>query len=287
MKAKVIACANMKGGVGKSTVALSLAEGTSYLGAGKMRVLVLDLDLQMNASTTLVADSEGAEPWYHKKTIEDYLRAKHNNARIPAMSLIHEIDDSLHLLSGKLTLVNFERQLLGQRGPMTHVRNDVSSWLKELLLELEPNFDLIVVDTPPGLSILAECAMQLSDFVVIPTVPNRLSAEGLSTFAKYITDELKLTDVGAKSAVLINMQPGTVSKNGEEWVKQIKEEAGQPSFPYRLFDTPYSLANAFRTATDIDRPGSFQKIWGTAGDQVLVATRQLWSFIGAPLHGRV
>jgi cellulose biosynthesis protein BcsQ len=94
---KVIACANTKGGVGKTTVALSLAECSAHLGR---RTLVIDLDLQINASTTLVGDT--ATPWKIGNTVEDYFRARQRKEPTAPMSLITPIDTNLDLLSGKL-----------------------------------------------------------------------------------------------------------------------------------------------------------------------------------------
>ena len=283
MNAKVVACANMKGGVGKSTVALSLAEGTSHLG---LRVLVIDTDLQLNASTILVRDLDGAEPWRQGKTVEDYLRQREAGHSPHAMSLVHHVDDRVHLLSAKLSLVNFERSLLSRRGPMTMVRNDISAWFGDLLSEVREHYELIIIDTPPGLSILAECALQLANLVVIPTVPNRLSSAGIETYAKYINDELGLVEVGTKSTVLINMKPPTATRSSERWIRQLEDEAGAESFPYKLFPTHYIMRDGYRTGTEVERPDSFPRIWGTVANPILAATRELWSFLDAPLHER-
>ncbi|MDX2259548.1 MAG: AAA family ATPase [Hyphomicrobiaceae bacterium] len=286
MNAKVVACANMKGGVGKSTVALSFAEGTAHLGQGRLRVLVIDTDLQLNASTILVRDLDGGEPWRQGKTVEDYLRQRAAGQCPKAMSLVHYVDENVQLLSAKLTLVNFERSLLSRDRPTTMVRNDISAWFGECLSQLREHYQLIIVDTPPGLSLLAECALQLADLVVIPTVPNRLSSAGIETYAKYITDELGLVDVGTKSTVLINMKPTPATRTSEKWIEQIKAEAGADSFPYKLFDTQYGMRDGYRRGTEIERPANFQRAWGTVADPILAATRELWSFLDAPLHQR-
>ncbi len=284
MTAKIVACANMKGGVGKSTVALSLAEGTAYLGKGRLRVIVIDIDLQQNASTTLVGDLDGAEPWHQGKSIQHYLEARHRGERPSAMSMVHRVTDHLDLLSGKLTLANFERGLLSKGVPAAILRNDLSAWLKSLLEELSGYYDLVVLDTPPGLSLLAECAIQLSDLLVIPTVPNRLSAEGMHTYGIYITKIMKLPGIGEKSFVLVNMKPPNPNNNNtRRWIEKLHKYKGDVDFPYRLFATEYPLTNAFRKAMEIERTDSFNSIWGDGADHTLAATRELWRFLGSPL----
>ena len=172
MTASVTACANMKGGVGKTTVATSLAEGSARLGRS---VLVIDLDLQINASMTLVSERDGDEPWHRDRTVEDYLRARWRGDRPSGMSLVEQIDERLHLLSGRLSLVLFERELLTQNTAIFTVANHIGTWLRDLLAELRGYFDLIIIDTPPGLSILAECAIREADLIVVPQAPDRLS----------------------------------------------------------------------------------------------------------------
>jgi cellulose biosynthesis protein BcsQ len=271
----------MKGGVGKTTVAVSLAEGSGYLGR---KVLVIDLDLQMNASMTLICDRDGDEPWRRDRTVEDFFRARSRGDRRNAMSLVEQIDEHLHILSGKLSLVLFERELLTQNAAVFTVANHVGAWLRELLSELRGYYDLVVLDTPPGLSILAECAIREADLIVVPQAPDRLSTQGIEVYANYLTRHLGLQNVGQKTLVFINMQPSPVTNVARTNLRRIREMAGNAEFPYRLFDAHYPIRNAFRDAMGRDRPSSFENLWTDATDHVLAATRELWTFLDRPLE---
>lgn len=269
----------MKGGVGKTTVAVSFAEGSAHLGR---RVLVIDLDLQINASMTLVSDLDGNEPWRRDRTVEDYLRSRRRGEPARAMPLIHQVDERLHLLSGRLSLVLFERELLTQESAMFLVANNIGAWLKDLLTEVRGVFDLIIIDTPPGLSILAECAIREADLVVVPQAPDRLSTQGIEVYATYLTRHLGLQNVGQKTAVFVNMQPSPPTRVARSHLARIQSMAGQPDFPYRMFDNHYNVSDKFRGAMGRDRPAAFENLWTGASNHVLAATRELWTFLEHP-----
>src|SRR5690606_32309573 len=93
---------------------------------------VIDLDLQLNASTTLVGDGE-PPPWKIGNTVEDYFRARQRIEPTAPMSLVTPINANLHLLSGKLSIVLFERDLLAQSRIPLAAHTTVAGWLDELL----------------------------------------------------------------------------------------------------------------------------------------------------------
>ena len=276
---KVIACANTKGGVGKTTVALSLAECSAYL---ERRTLVVDLDLQINASTTLVGDG-APPPWKIGNTVEDYFRARQRNEPTEPMSLVTPINNNLDLLCGKLSIVLFERELLAKSGVPFAAHTNVVAWLDDLLAVLRQHYSLIVFDTPPGLSILAECAIRAADLIVVPQVPDRLGAQGIEVYAKYLLEYLKLDAVTRKTTVLLNMVPSRTTRIARRYLDEIVSMRGTGALPYQLFDTRYPDSTAFRGAMERDGSRRFFSWWGTMDSNVIAATRELWRFLGEPL----
>ena len=94
---KTVAYANMKGGVGKTTLAVSMAEASSFQGKS---VLLVDLDLQINASLTIAGDRvDDMLPWRRGQTIEDYLEERWHGRNPNPMSYVDQ-SRSVHLLSG-------------------------------------------------------------------------------------------------------------------------------------------------------------------------------------------
>ena len=275
---KVVACANTKGGVGKTTVALSLAECSAYLGK---RTLVIDLDLQINASSTLVGDK--AQPWKVGNTIEDYFRARQRGQPTAPANLVTPIDKNLDLLSGKLSIVLFERELLARAGVPFAANTSVAGWLDDLLAALKQDYALIVFDTPPGLSIFAECAIRASDLIVVPQAPDRLGAQGIDVYARYLLDYLRLDTVARKTTVLLNMVPGRRTRIARHYIDDIVGMAGAGALPYRMFETRYPDSTVFRGAMERDGRQRFFRWWGTMDSHVIAATRELWRFLGEPL----
>ncbi len=275
---KIIVCANTKGGVGKTTVALSLAECSAYLGK---RTLVIDLDLQINASSTLAGDR--AAPWRIGNTVEDYFRARQRGQPTSPMSLVTPIESNLDLISGKLSIVLFERELLAQGGVPFAAHTSVDAWLGDLLTALKPHYSLIVFDTPPGLSIFAECAIRASDLIVVPQVPDKLGAQGIEVYAKYLLDYLRLDAVAQKTTVLLNMVPSRATNVSKRYINDIVSMAGTGALPYKLFTTRYPDSTVFRGAMERESRGRFFSWWGRMDGYVVAATRELWRFLGKPL----
>lgn len=271
----VIACANTKGGVGKTTVALSLAECSAYLGR---RTLVIDLDLQINASTTLVGDR--TQPWRLGNTIEDYFRARQRNQQTAPRTLVTNIYDNLDLLSGNLSIVLFERELLVQSHVPFAAHTSAAGWLEELLGVLKEDYSLIVFDTPPGLSIFAECAIRSSDLVVVPQVPDRLGTQGIEVYAKYLLDHLNLDAVAQKTTVLLNMVPSPKTRIAKRYIKDIGDMALTGALPYKMFETQYPDSTVFRGAMEREGRHRFFRWWGKMDGHVIAATRELWRFLG-------
>jgi cellulose biosynthesis protein BcsQ len=277
---KVVACANTKGGVGKTTVALSLAECSAYLGR---RTLVIDLDLQINASTTLVGDR--TQPWRLGNTVEDYFRARQHNQQTSPRTLITNIYDNLDLLSGKLSIILFERELLMQAHVPFAAHVSVAGWLDELLGVLKEDYSLIVFDTPPGLSIFAECAIRSSDLVVVPQVPDRLGRQGIEVYSKYLLEHLRLDAVRQRTAVLLNMVPSRPTRTSRHHISEIESMAGQGALPYRVFESRYPDSTVFRGAMEREGRRRSFKWWGRMDRHVIDATRELWRFLDMPLDG--
>lgn len=158
---RIIAVINQKGGVGKTTTAVNFAADLATRG---YRTLLIDLDPQGNAATSLGIDRYGEGV----ATSHDLLFAK-NTQPTP---LKHE-STGLLLLPGTVELIRADLELL-KLGD----RRDFA--LRTALAPLLPHYDFIVIDSPPSLGILTLNILIASGSVIIPIQCEYLALEGLS-----------------------------------------------------------------------------------------------------------
>jgi chromosome partitioning protein len=176
---RVITIANEKGGVGKTTTVANLAG--FFDKKMEKRVLVIDLDHQ-GSSSTMLLQAAG-------KKVESSL-AEHLISGLPDGKWVQEVARDLspalprtRLLSAVDTLADFEERLM-QRWVLGIIEEDVRYNLAKVLLssEIQKNYDLVLIDVGPRLTIGAINALVASTHLIIPTVLDQLSAERVGYF---------------------------------------------------------------------------------------------------------
>jgi chromosome partitioning protein len=195
---RVLTVANQKGGVGKTTSTVNLA---AALAMGGLRVLVIDLDPQGNASTALGVDhhSEGVEGMF-EVLVEDN----------PFSEVLVKVAgfDQLECAPATLDLAGAEIQLV----PMVARENRLHRALDRLLLEranADQRFDYVLIDCPPSLGLLTLNALVAAEELLIPIQCEYYALEGLAQLLntlKLVTDHLnsRLT----LSTILLTMYDG-------------------------------------------------------------------------------
>ena len=156
---RVIAVANQKGGVGKTTTSVNLCASLSMSGS---RVLLIDLDAQGNATMGCGVDKNAVE-----RSIYDWLVEG-----VPLAEIVQKCAGGFQLLPSNADLTAAEVSLLKTEGREYTMRDLIATQTQE--------YDFVVIDCPPSLSILTVNALIASDGVLIPMQCEYYALEGLT-----------------------------------------------------------------------------------------------------------
>ncbi len=200
-KRQIITFSNLKGGVGKTTVALSVAHRLKALGA---KVLLIDLDKQANCTTNL---TEAIPKFVACDLVEGKCKNVHD--------AIIRIEDGLDLIPSSLLNSQVESEVIkkNQRG---------KNFSFDSILSKVPEYDFIIFDTEPSLSLTNNLAIESSTKLIIPITLDRFSIEGLQMTLETASNLLEKPGVKFDISVLINKFDGRI-KSSLDYLSTLNE----------------------------------------------------------------
>ncbi len=210
-KCRIIAFANQKGGVGKTTSAVNIASSVAAMGN---RVLLCDFDPQGNATSGVGVDKQA------EKTIYDVLMGEN-----PYEALVKTEFENLHCLPTGMSLAGAELEIADESAR--------ESKLKAALDTLRGDYDYIFIDCPPSLGLLTVNALCACDGVIVPMQCEYFALEGLSQLLNTLSIvKKKYNPRISLDGVVITMFDGRLNLS-----LQVLEEI-KKHLPGKLFRTP-------------------------------------------------
>jgi len=208
--------ANIKGGVGKTILSVNIAHSFAIL---KKKVLLIDLDPQANATDYLEARNEKNI----NTLIEHYFKNKKFSKEIVKEAVItKEYENaSIDIIPSEIM---FARNLEYARVTI----DNPHKILQKLLKTIKDEYEFIIIDTPPSPGLAQQMALYATDKIIVPTLPDEFSIDGLLDLIKetnYIKEEFDKENLEIAGIFINKSKPTNIAKANTEIIKEIAQEA--------------------------------------------------------------
>lgn len=284
----VLSFINLKGGVGKTTTAVSVAEILAQ--EERKHVLIVDLDPQTNASVTLVSEDRWAEMDKAGQTVAQLFSDRLNPNDSPKFdiekSIVHgvsTINDGiarLDLLPSSIRLIDIQDRI-----PMIALSNNFTvnplDILKHALQPIIDRYDYVIIDCPPSLGTVTKNGLRISTGYIIPTIPDILSTWGIyqivdniQQFANDIGRPIPALGIVATKVQSNNLHRRVLNDLSARRLGRFGESDKIKQPPLFVNVIPQTVVVARSADIDADIP-SFKGKYGTAYESIRGLTKEI------------
>ena len=263
---RVISVINLKGGVGKTTTTVGLAQILSV--EFNKKILVVDLDAQTNATTMLIGEEKWMEVNKQKQTIAQlfyegvYPRSEKifdiNRAILKGVSNIDEVK-LVDMLPSSLDLIDIQEEVIkAPRGIFSVIRP--VDLLDKSLRKIKQKYDYILIDCPPNLGVITRNGLKVSDVYIIPTGPDVLSTYGIPQIISRVNKFSKELEKEIKPLGIVITKYREQSALHKRTVKELRKERD-----CRVFETIFKENDNIANAAEYINKSTMRQKWGYKG----------------------
>lgn len=294
--AKIVSMINLKGGVGKTTTSIQIAE--CLVSEFNQKVLLIDLDPQTNASVALIGEEYWAELDGLGKTLFHLFNDKIEQTQVFDLAAAVQKNASsldlpgLDLLASSIRFIDIQDRM-HEIAERTHHTVNPMEVLKAAITPIKDGYDYIIIDCPPNLGFITKNGIECSDYFLIPTIADRLSTYGIPQIINKIDQLKKARNLPIQCLGLLitkyNSRTRTHIRGAENLPTEFEHIVEQAQLgPARVFKTKIPFAQATAEAVDFDvqlKPTNFKEKHGkteSAGkliyEHIIEATKEFISY---------
>ncbi|AQH04587.1 hypothetical protein A9R05_37425 (plasmid) [Burkholderia sp. KK1] len=293
----VLSFINLKGGVGKTTTAVAVAEILAL--EARKRVLLIDLDPQTNATVNLISENAWDALDREGRTIAQLFDDKINHHLAPKFDIERAIVrgvstvsggiESLDLLPSSIRLIELQDHIPGiaMKGNFTNNPLDI---LKNALQPVMSRYDYVIIDCPPSLGTVTRNGLRISTGYVIPTIPDIVSTWGIYQ----IVDNVRrfAADVGQTIEPLGIVATKVQHNNLHKQIMNDLAHGRLGKFNAAGMRQPHFFESTIPQSVDVsrgaDHVADFRTLSGKYGPQAYDAlkglTQEIWTLCEAISH---